>query len=257
MVLLKAFLVFRAQTHDLGHVALVEGGEHRSGVLCLDKAFRDSLPDLWHLLASNAACAGNGHRHGNRWHGLHGIGNRRHGRRGALNIRHHDSSGRATTSDFRKVDALISSHLLGERGGLLAIHRLCDDCGTHWCRRCWRLACGARRTGSACCIDRASLGTRWLCSRSVDRPNWRSHLLLGAGLHLDAQHTRRGRAHFQGCLVAFNVDQDLIGLHPVAVMLMPLTERDFSDRFARARNHDVQHVILHARCARCHSSETN
>ena len=114
MVLLKAFLVFRAQTHDFGHVALVERGEHRSGVLCLDKAFCDSLPDLWHLLASNAACAGNGHRHGNRWHGLHGIGNRRHGRRGALNISHHDSPGRSTASDFREVDALVGSHLLGE-----------------------------------------------------------------------------------------------------------------------------------------------
>jgi hypothetical protein len=53
--LLEGLLVSRAEGHDVRHVALVEGGEHRGGVLRLDEADGDALSELAHTLAAGPA----------------------------------------------------------------------------------------------------------------------------------------------------------------------------------------------------------
>ena len=242
VVLLEALLVLGAEAHDLGHVALVERGEHRGRVLRVHQALGDALPDLRHLLAAHAARAA--HHHGDlrrRRHGLDRVGDRLHRRGRALDVGHHDASGGAAAGHLGEVDALVGRHLLGQGRCLLAV----GGSRRSRSRRCSR-GCRSSRLRRRRCHH---LAARRLRRCRVDGRDLRAHLLLGAGLHLDAQHARSGRAHLEGRLVALDVDQHLVGLHPVAVILVPLSEGHFRDRLAWARHHDVHHVILRARCA--------
>ena len=51
MLLLEHVLVLRAQRHDVGHVDLVEGRQHRGGILHILEPPRDGLAQTRHLHA--------------------------------------------------------------------------------------------------------------------------------------------------------------------------------------------------------------
>jgi hypothetical protein len=119
---LERFLAALAQGHQLGHVHLVEGGEHGRGVLCGDEIARDGQAALRHALARLGASPGRTwrRRRYDRRGRLGGLGRqgrwRRRGSRSCWTLRRRS---RRRRNRRRRLD-LAGDVLLGDAAGIAA-----------------------------------------------------------------------------------------------------------------------------------------
>ncbi len=108
VLLLEQIAILRAQRHDVAHVDLVEGREHRGGVLCLFQPFGDGLAQPRHAHALFARGVVGGRRRAD-LNGGGGLCNRRRLRRGAFDGREHvafgDAAVLAAAGHGRGIDA--------------------------------------------------------------------------------------------------------------------------------------------------------
>src|SRR5690606_6536394 len=109
-----------AQGHDGGHVALVEGGEHRRGALSLDEALGDALAQGAHLLAPAGPRRARARRGG--------AGRLVAGTEVGEHVLLADAPGGAGGPDAGEIDALLAGDLAGERCGVEGAVGLAPPC---------------------------------------------------------------------------------------------------------------------------------
>ncbi len=113
MLLAELFLVLLAQVHNCAHVDLVEGREHRRGLLGLDESRRDRLTHGAHAFLLGLTHHASGRRSGCGTCGTVLMG---------LNPGEHillaDATRGSCAGDLLEIDALIVSELACQRGRL-------------------------------------------------------------------------------------------------------------------------------------------
>ncbi len=222
MLLLEDVLVLLRRRHDVGHVHLVEGGQHGRRVLRLLEAGRDGLAEPRHLHAflARAVVAGGARL------------NRRGGRlrlRGRFGIFLGDAAAAAGAFDLRDIEIVFGGDAAHGRRRL----------GIGGLRRRFRF--GFRGFGFR---FRLGLGFFWLFlpgGRSgclalafADLAQERADLDRLAVLDHDfAEHAGSGRRHFDRHLVGLELDQRLIRRHLIARLLEPLRDGRLRHRFAQ------------------------
>ena len=235
MLLLEHVLVLRAHRHDVGHVDLVEGRQHRRRVLHVLQPPRDGLaqPRHLHALFARGVIGRRGAAHLYRSGRL--IDRGRRGRR-LLDRGQHVALGDAAVLAGARHGRGIDAALRGEFSNRRRQRRI----------GCCSLRSRSRRGGgSGCSLGRCGGRLRRARGTFVDLPEQRADgnrlAVLGRDL---AEHTGGWRRHFDGDLVGLELDQRLVHRDGVAGLLEPAADGGFRHGLAERRNTNFSHGMF-------------
>ena len=239
MLLLEHVLVLRAHRHDVGHVDLVEGRQHRRGVLHVLQPPRDGLAQPRHLHALFARGIVGGRRRAH----LHGSGRLiDRGRRGRrlLDRGQHVALGDAAilagAGNGGGIDAAFGGEFSNRRRqrrirrrGLRSRSRRGGGSG--------RGGGGLGGRGGAACAPPA----RAVVDLAEQRADGDGLAVLGRDL---AEHAGGRRRDFDGDLVGLELDQRLVHRDGVAGLLEPAADGGFRHGLAERRNTNFSHGMF-------------
>ena len=231
-----------AQAHDLRHVGFVEGGQHGGGIFCRHKSFSNALAQFGHALAAHSTLAGC------HWRGRNFCGANtklRRGWRGALRVRclrmfnicFSDASAWTRAFYFSKINAFVHGHFARHAGDFGFNN---GGVRNFFVRR--RIFFGdldRRGLGSvACVLGACASGARGLLVNA--RHNGANFQII-ASLRGNFEHAGSRGQNVQRGLVAFNLSDDIIFFHPLAVAALPRAKTNFGNTFTRTWYHNVNH----------------
>ncbi len=249
MLLLEGVAVFAAERHHRGHVHLVEGGQHRRGVLCLLQPCGDGAAQARHAHAFLA-------RFRFAWRLRD---RRRRGRCRPVQEGQHITLGDAPVLAGSGADGVRRKVVfLDQSGGRRQWLRLGwrTRRARHRPERTrWRMHPRGRVGRGPLRWRRRFGGRRRLRSRGLRlRGRSRRHS-AGARLHYGeqcadrhfgalrrgnrGQHAGRWRTHFNRDFVSLEFHQRLIGGHRIALVLHPACDGGRGDAFAQGRDLDL------------------
>ncbi len=242
VLLLEQVAILGPQRHDMAHVHLVEGGQHRGAVLRLLEAAGDGLTQPRHrhaLLARlvvrrrGRACGRRRRRRGQ------ARGKGRHPFNRGQRIRLGDAPVLAGAGDPARLDAGLGERLArrrrGHAGAGAGVARLAQPDGGR--------ARGDRPCGPGLDVGRAGIDRSPVVlahhrgAVRLDRAEHGADIDRGAVLDRDGGDDARGRGRdLQRHLVGFQFDQRLVGPDEIADLLEPLADGRLGHRFTEGGN---------------------